>query len=48
MAEPAERVMNDCCVNGFAVKRDYVDVVAALAFLSGSLGRSYRTVDPNG
>ena len=28
--------LNDRTVNSFAVKRDYVDVVAALAFLSGA------------
>jgi hypothetical protein len=28
--------LNDRCVNGFAVKREYVDVVAALSFLSGT------------
>jgi hypothetical protein len=28
--------LNDRSVNGFAVKREYVDVVAALSFLSGT------------
>lgn len=28
--------LNDRCVNGFAAKREYVDVVASLSFLSGA------------
>ena len=46
--------LNDRSVNGFAVKREYVDVVAALSFLSGTpvevmgLDQNRRTGRTNG